>query len=184
MICSRVTITAQKSRESREKTLCTRGEMPYQHGTLECLWTSQVTRSLYHILSEHRVHVACLSEIYLPRYGSHAKLAPSRYWLHHCGVSDNLKRNGVTIAISEKIRSALIEWKTISLSKNSMVIIGVDRNERVGHDATQINSVIDKSGLWSDAPMESAFFALPNNMGFLLLMHASGRLVIWNSSDN
>ncbi|VDN54477.1 unnamed protein product [Dracunculus medinensis] len=56
-----------------------------------------------------------LQEIRIPHFGFHViTKAGSRQSLYRYGVSNNSGRNGVGIVMSEKGRSALIEWKPVN----------------------------------------------------------------------
>lgn len=89
------------------------------YGTLERLWISQTKRSLsMFFLNKYHVNVAC--RVYMAwmcmfhRADSRVIESGSeqRYWLNRCNVSDNSGRNA--IAMTEKARLALIEWKSVT----------------------------------------------------------------------
>ncbi|VDN55244.1 unnamed protein product [Dracunculus medinensis] len=110
--------------------------------------------------------VACSSEVRLPHVDCRVIIKPGseqRYWLYYCGVSNQSRRNGVEIVISEKTRSVLIRSHVYaptlcaddrhkdkfyvelqlltSLLRGNMVIIEGDWNARVGHDIITRNSI-------------------------------------------
>ncbi|VDN52231.1 unnamed protein product [Dracunculus medinensis] len=70
------------------------------------------------------------------------RCSDQRYWLYHCGASNNSGRNGVAIVISDKADDrdkdkfyAELQLLTKSLPKHDMIIIGGDWNARVNHNA-------------------------------------------------
>ncbi|VDN52163.1 unnamed protein product [Dracunculus medinensis] len=74
-----------------------------------------------HTLSKYRVDIADTANTSLVGSTSSSLWVSSnypgseqRYWLYHCGASNNSGRNGVAIVMSDKAHSALIEWKPVN----------------------------------------------------------------------
>lgn len=76
-----------------------------------------------HTLSKY-LNIAWLWLVYPPHVGSQVVIKPDykqRYWLYHCGVSDNSRRNGIAFVKSEKAQSALIEWMLNDLMAHAII---------------------------------------------------------------
>lgn len=66
-------------------------------------------------LSTHFLNIVWMSpEVHLPHFGSRIIIKPTSKQKYHCGASDNSRRNGIAIFMSEKARFVLIEWKTVN----------------------------------------------------------------------